>query len=152
MLNTVTTSASALLLALLGGNIGPALPEAGAAEPAAQDTDTAAVTQEAVPADDALADGAEIDASTPEVVESHEFSGSGTAAAAFQEWFDGGEFTEPEAQTFDLVQLDVPGGETAEAGDTIAKFADGSFGVIKQDTAGQHDTAGQPDAQGQQDK
>ena len=129
MLNTVTTSASALLLALLGGNLGPALPEAGAAEPATQDTDTAAVAQESVPADDA---------STPEVVESHEFSGSGTAAAAFQEWFDGGEFSEPETQTFDLVQLDVPGGETAEAGDTIAKFADGSFGVIKQDTADPH--------------
>ena len=138
MLNTVTTSASALLLALLGGNLGPALPEAGAAEPATQDTDTAAVAQESVPADDALADGAKIDASTPEVVESHEFSGSGTAAAAFQEWFDGGEFSEPETQTFDLVQLDVPGGETAEGGDTIAKFADGSFGVIKQDTADPH--------------
>ena len=70
MLNTVTTSASALLLALLGGNLGPALPEAGAAEPAPQDADTAAVAQESVPADDALADGADIDASTPEVVES----------------------------------------------------------------------------------
>ena len=57
MLNTVTTSASALLLALLGGNLGPALPEAGATEPATQDTDTAAVAQESVPADDALADG-----------------------------------------------------------------------------------------------
>ena len=55
MLNTVTTSASALLLALLGGNLGPALPEAGAAEPATQDTDTAAVAQAAAVAPTAAA-------------------------------------------------------------------------------------------------
>lgn len=133
MLNTVTTSASALLLALAGGNIGPALPEADSAEPAPQDTETATVATapESAPADEALDNGGEINAASPEVVETHDFSGSGTTAAAFQDWFNGEEFTKPDIETRDLVVLDVPGGETAKAGDTIAKFADGSFGVIK---------------------
>lgn len=62
-------------------------------------------------------------------VEEHQFSGSGTSVAAFQAWFDGGEFVEPTIETRDLQQLELPNGEIAESGDVIVKGENGEFSV-----------------------
>ena len=63
--------------------------------------------------------------------EEHRFSGSSTAAAAFQEWFNGGEFKEPFQQTLDLTELRVNEFETAQAGDVIYKDDQGRFWIKK---------------------
>ena len=76
---------------------------------------------------DSTSEGPEGDAS---VVEQHIFSGSGAARSAFQVWFDGGEFVAPEFETRDLTELELPDGSVAQAGDTVAKHADGTFSVI----------------------
>lgn len=62
--------------------------------------------------------------------ETHVFSGSSTSAAAFQDWFNGGEFKKPTIETRDLTTLTLPNGQVAEAGDTIAKIGD-KFLVLK---------------------
>ncbi|MCH6195892.1 hypothetical protein MHT86_00010 [Corynebacterium mastitidis] len=64
--------------------------------------------------------------------EEHLFTGSSTSVAAFQEWFAGGEFVQPEIETRDLRELEVNEFETAESGDTIYKDDQGRF-WIKQD-------------------
>ncbi|WPF65294.1 MULTISPECIES: hypothetical protein [unclassified Corynebacterium] len=64
--------------------------------------------------------------------EEHLFSGSSTSVAAFENWFAGGEFVQPEYETRDLRSLKVNEHETAEAGDTVYKDDQGRFWV-KQD-------------------
>lgn len=63
--------------------------------------------------------------------EEHVFSGSSTAVAAFEDWFAGGEFVQPEIETRDLNVLTVNEDETAEAGDTVYKDDQGRFWVKK---------------------
>lgn len=61
--------------------------------------------------------------------EEHYYTGSSTAARAFQVWFDGGEFVEPHVQTMDLRELRVNDTQIARGGDTIYKDENGDFWI-----------------------
>ncbi|MBP3088618.1 hypothetical protein EML15_05585 [Corynebacterium sp. sy017] len=63
--------------------------------------------------------------------ERHTFSGSSTAVSAFQKWFAGEEFVQPEIETMDLTALALPCGEIAYAGDIVYKDNNGEFHVYK---------------------
>lgn len=63
-------------------------------------------------------------------LEIHLFNGSSSHVAAFNDWFAGGDFVEPGAYTRDVRSLELPNGEIAEAGDSIVKYFDGSFGIL----------------------
>lgn len=83
----------------------------------------------------ALGTGAVATAETgPSGFEEHLFNGSSTSAQAFENWFAGGEFVEPEVQTMDLRHLKVNEFQTAEPGEVIYKDDQGRFWV-KRDTA-----------------
>lgn len=71
---------------------------------------------------------------TAETVEEHLFNGSSTSAQAFEDWFAGGEFVEPEVPTLDLRRLKVNEFQTAEPGEVIYKDDQGRFWVNR-DTA-----------------
>lgn len=64
--------------------------------------------------------------------EEHRFSGSFTSARAFQAWFDGGEFVQPEIETMDLRELKVNETQVAHAGDIIYKDENGHFWIKPQ--------------------
>ncbi|MBC3185354.1 hypothetical protein H7347_01970 [Corynebacterium sp. zg-331] len=68
---------------------------------------------------------------SPAGYEEHQFSGSSTSVAAFENWFAGGEFVKPEEETRDLRQLKVNEYETAQSGDIVYKDDQGRFWVKK---------------------
>ncbi|MBK4156054.1 hypothetical protein GWO69_00770 [Corynebacterium macginleyi] len=66
--------------------------------------------------------------------EEHRFTGSPTSAAAFHEWFAGGEFVRPTVETRDITELKVNDFETARAGDVVYKNDSGEFWIKKHAT------------------
>ncbi|MDO5030845.1 MAG: hypothetical protein Q4E11_09760 [Corynebacterium sp.] len=77
----------------------------------------------------AIAQAASCNKAPDQQYEEHRFSGSSTAARAFQEWFDGGEFVEPTIETMDLRHLQVNDTQVARPGDIIYKDENGDFWV-----------------------
>ncbi|KQB85085.1 hypothetical protein [Corynebacterium oculi] len=59
--------------------------------------------------------------------EAHRYSGSGTAAEAFQKWFAGEDFVAPDGETKDYRPLELPNGQVARGGDVIVKDSNGEF-------------------------
>lgn len=66
----------------------------------------------------------------PVVIEAHQFGGSLTEIAAFNQWIDGGEFQAPARNTTDWQRLLIPtdsGMATVTPGDWVIKGTAGEF-------------------------